>query len=203
MPAWSIFHSRNPSNRDENKMIETPACGFSLLSYSLRGIAATVSASLLILSSQQLPARSEPTAFEPLQSTIIGKSDQDAALQAIWDGTLRPKMQTLNAHFETPSGIYILSIKKDRCANTGNVPNLFACPARLALVSSGKAVVLQDFPQFYFSGDLPTSNTAASYIEQSGRNNTRVAIDPEKGNLLVQDTNNGSTGTDTLTFKKP
>ena len=163
----------------------------------------SMSTALFVLIALQGPALSEPTGFEPLQSLIIGQDAGDAELQAIWDGKLRPKMQTLNARFKTPSGNYVLSIKKDRCVNTGNVPNLFACPARLARISTGKPVVIRDYGQFYFSGELPTSNTAASYIGQSGRNNTRVAIDPDLGTLLVQDTNNGSTGTVTFSFTSP
>ncbi len=163
----------------------------------------SISTALFVLVSLQSPAQSEPSGFEPLQSSIIGQTAGDDQLQAIWDGKLRPKMQTLNARIKTTSGNYVLSIKKDRCVNTGNVPNLFACPARLALISSGKPVVIRDYGQFYFSGELPTSNSAASYIGQSGRNNTRVAIDSDLGTLLVQDTNNGSTGTVTLSFTTP
>jgi hypothetical protein len=169
----------------------------------MKRIAVALATSLLALTSLQAPAWSEATAFAPLQSKIIGESHQDAELQAVWDGTLRPRMQTLNARFNTARGDFILSVKKDRCANTGNVPNLFACPARLALISAGRPVVVQDFAQFYFSGELPTSTTAATYIEQSGRNHTRVALDAEQGALIVQDTNNGSTGTETLTFPTP
>jgi hypothetical protein len=169
----------------------------------MKRIGVVLAASFLALTSMQTPARSEPTAFESLQSLIVGTSDQDAELQAVWDGTLRPRMQTLNARFNTARGDYILSVKKDRCANTGNVPNLFACPARLALISAGKPVVVQDYAQFYFSGELPTSTTAATYIEQSGRNHTRVALDAEQGALIVQDTNSGSTGTEALTFTTP
>jgi hypothetical protein len=158
---------------------------------------------LLALSSLQSPARSEPTAFEPLQSVIIGTGDGDQELQAVWDGALRPKMQTFNVRFDTASGVYLLSIKKDRCVNTGNVPNLFACPARLAAAATGKLTVLQSFDLFYFSGELPTDEAAPTYISQTGRNRTRVALDAEQGVLLVQDTNNGSTGTRSLAFPKP
>jgi hypothetical protein len=112
-------------------------------------------------------------------------------------------MQTLNARFETASGVYILSIKKDRCANTGNVVHLFACPARLAVMSGDKPVVIQAWEQFYFSGELPTSETAPSYVEQTQRNNTRLALDADKSALVVQDTNSGTTGTQTLIFTKP
>ena len=175
----------------------------AIASPSMKRIAVALATSLLALTSMQTPAWSEATAFEPLQSLIIGTSDQDTELQAIWGGTLRPRMQTLNARFNTARGDYILSVKKDRCANTGNVPNLFACPARLALIAAGKPVVIQDFAQFYFSGELPTSTTAATYIEQSGRSHTRVALDAEQGALIVQDTNNGSTGTETLAFSNP
>ena len=163
----------------------------------------SMSTVLSVLVSLQGPALSEPTGFVPLQSSIIGQNGGDDELQAIWGGALRPKMQTLNARVSTPQGDYLLSIKKDRCANAGNVPKLFACPARLALIAPGKITVIQEFPQFYFSGDLPMSNTAPSYVEQSGRNNTRVAIDPDQGVLIVEDTNNGSTGTDTFPFAKP
>lgn len=206
MPVSSIFPSPNPSNRDDLLMkvptghyYASPQMAFALV----KSIGVALATSLLALTSMQTPARSEPTGFEPLQPKIIGESDQDAELQAVWEGTLRPRMQTLNARFNTARGNYILSVKKDRCANTGNVPNLFACPARLVLISAGRPVVVQDFAQFYFSGELPTSTTAATYIEQSGRNHTRVALDAEQGALIVQDTNSGSTGTETIAFSKP
>lgn len=186
----------------------TPAIGEActarhLAHFQYRSATAALSAVLFILISLQAPARSEPTGFQPLQSVIIGKGDTDAELQAIWDGTLRPKMQTLNARLATASGDYVFSIKKDRCMNTGNVANLFACPARLALSSGGKLVVVRDYGQFYFSGELPTSNTAASYVEQSSRNHTRIAIDPDKSSFIVEDTNDGSTGTVTFAFTAP
>jgi|JI10StandDraft_1071094.scaffolds.fasta_scaffold585967_2 hypothetical protein len=206
MPASSIFPSPNHSNRDDVPMKFSSAQHYTnpaIASPSVKSIGLALVTSLLALTSMQTPARSEPTGFEPLQLKIIGESDQDAELQAVWGGTLRPRMQTLNARFNTARGDYILSVKKDRCANTGNVTNLFACPARLVLISAGKPVVVQDYAQFYFSGELPTSTTAATYIVQSGRNHTCVALDVEQGALIVQDTNNGSTGTETLTFIKP
>lgn len=206
MPASSIFPSPNHSNRDDLRMKlptgqyhASPQMAFVFM----KSIAVALAVILLALTSMQTPARSKPTAFESLQSLIIGTSDQDAELQEVWDGTLRPRMQTLNARFNTARGDFILSVKKDRCANTGNVTNLFACPARLVLISTGKPVVVQDYAQFYFSGELPTSTSAATYIEQSGRNHTRVALDAEQGALILQDTNNGSTGTETLTFTTP
>ena len=229
MPALSTFPSRNHRNRDETTM-HFPLKPKTLARHETRrqgnpagaGVAAwtavsgragswlcfrrsvmSMSTALFVLVSLQSPALSEPSGFEPLQSSIIGQTPGDNELQAIWDGKLRPRMQTLNARFATPSGNYVLSVKKDRCVNTGNVPNLFACPARLALLSSGKPVVIRDYGQFYFSGELPTSNSAATYVEQTGRNNTRVAIDPDQGTLLVQDTNNGSTGTVTFSFTTP
>ena len=229
MPVSSTFPSLNHNNRDELSMTSpqklktlarretrrqgnpagatfagwTSVSRRARLSSVFRRFVMSTSTVLFVLVSLQGPALSEPTEFEPLQSSIIGQNSGDDQLQAIWGGALRPKMQTLNARFKTPSGNYVLSIKKDRCANTGNVPNLFACPARLALISTGKPVVVQDYAQFYFSGDLPTSNTAASYVEQSGRNNTRIAIDPDQGALIVEDTNKGSTGTETFPFNKP
>jgi hypothetical protein len=146
-------------------------------------------------------AMAKPTAFETLQSTIIGKND--AEVQAVWDGVLPARMQTLNARFNTTSGVFLFSIKKDRCVNTGNVKGSFACPARLAIITSEKTDVVQEFENFTFSGDLPTSNTAATYIAQTRRNNTRIAVDAEEGVLMIEDTNNGETSSDTLTFKKP
>lgn len=201
MPAWSMFHSRNHNNRDDVAMKKNfvPAVPAS----PATRIAKVIIATGLMLGVLQASASSEPTGFEPLISDIVGTDGGDADIQAIWDGILRPNMQTLNARFNTASGVYLLSIKKDRCVNTGNVPNLFACPARLAVIAAGKPAVIQTYDQFYFSGELPTSDAAPSYVEQTARNHTRVAIDAAQGVLLVEDTNNGSAGTQTISFTKP
>jgi hypothetical protein len=170
-------------------------------SHSMK-FATVIIATGFMLGVLQVPASSEPTGLEPLRSVIVGTHGGDADIQAIWDGALRPKMQTLNARFNTASGVYLLSIKKDRCVNTGNVPNLFSCPARLAVMTRNKPTLVQTYGQFYFSGELPTTDAAPSYVEQTSRNRTRVALDADQGVLLVEDTNNGSTGSQTLPFNK-